>query len=164
MTLPEATIARLLSIETAFKRAHQLDPTNSGHDHHELQADLARYLCILTAGYIETAITEICVEYSKSIGDGRLHNFVLAKTKRNTNFDHTKILGFLGSFESSWKVKMRTFLKDEYKDSVNSVYSLRNKVAHGDSVDITLARIQGHFNNVKVVIEKVSEIVWEEAN
>ena len=47
---------------------------------------------------------------------------------------------------------MESFLVDEKKAAIDSVYGLRNSIAHGGSTGITYIRITNYYKSVKDVV------------
>lgn len=118
----------------------------------ELQADLAKYLCILVAGYIEKSFSEIVLEHARRCGAPSLQNFVEQNTSKFTNANASKIIQFLGAFDSDWRLKIEYHLKDEKKDAVDSIYGLRNNIAHGVSVGLTYIRMKDYYTKIKDLV------------
>jgi len=139
-------------IEAVFARSTALsyDP--------ELLADQAKYLCVLVSGFIEKALSEIVLEHARRTGAPSLQRFVEKNTARFTNANSEKVLQLLGSFDPDWRHAMESILVDKYKDSFDSVVSLRHQIAHGSSVGITYARIKTHFETIIEVIEHIQAL------
>ena len=49
-------------LDATFERYRRLDPSVDL----EVQSDFARYLCVLVAGYLETAVAELVLEHASS--------------------------------------------------------------------------------------------------
>lgn len=139
-------------IEAVFARSIALS-----HDA-ELLADQARYLCVLVSGFIEKALSEIVLEHARRTGAPSLQRFVEMNTARFTNANSTRVLQLLGSFNPDWRNAVESILVDKYKDSFDSVVSLRHQIAHGSSVGITYVRIKNYFEAIVDVIERIQEL------
>lgn len=50
------------------------------------------------------------------------------------------------------------FLVDEYKDAVDGIVDLRNNIAHGRNVGITMTRVQNYYVRIKGVVERVAQL------
>jgi hypothetical protein len=158
MTGRLAVLGHRQRVDAAFQRARGLNADA------ELLADFAKYLCILVAGFVEKSLAEIVLEHARFCGAPSLQKFVEQNTKKFTNANSERLLQFLGSFDSEWRGNMEGFLTDERKDAVNSVYALRNNIAHGVSVDLTLARIQDYYYAIKDVVAFAQDLCIPEAN
>ena len=124
----------------------------------ELQSHWARYLCVLTSGFLEKSIASIFKEYSKRRSPPPIFNFIEKKTSRFQNANTEKILQLLESFSSDWADKLKNGLEDEVKDSVDSSVANKNNIVHGTSVGITYVRIKKYYENSMILIEKIEEI------
>lgn len=136
-------------IDAAFSRASQLgsDP--------ELQADFARYLCILVAGFIEKSLAEVALEHAKKNGSPTLQRYVERSVHNLTNANTEKVLTFVGAFSAAWRDTMEHFIVDERKAALDSVYGLRNKIAHGKNVGLTYNQISNYYRCVKEVVDEL---------
>ncbi|MBA3017259.1 hypothetical protein KKG29_05755 [Patescibacteria group bacterium] len=138
-------------LEATFKRISEIESP-------ELQADFAKYLCILVSGYLEKSISQCTLIYANRSGTPQLERFIEKSTRRFTNANSEKILSLLGSFDPQWRSQLEVFLVDEKKDAVDSVVDLRNNIAHGKSPGITFHRIQNYFEDVIKVVDRIGEI------
>jgi hypothetical protein len=106
----------------------QLDATfarsaAASHDA-ELQADLARYLCVLVSGFLEQAVVELLLEHTRNRAAPTVHQHVEASLRRFANPKARRLVHLLGSFHPDWRRDFETFLVDERKDAVDSIISL----------------------------------------
>ena len=139
-------------LDATFERAKGIGPNP------ELQSDFARYLCVLVSGYIEKAVVEFILEHAREKGAPTLQRFVEQQTKNFTNPKASRVQDLLGSFEPSWRQELEKFLVDERKDAVDSIVSLRNSIAHGNSVGLTYSRIENYYQQAQHVIDRVAEL------
>lgn len=148
-----AEVSRLKQrLDSTFQRVKgaEFDP--------ELQSDFARYLCVLVSGYFEKAVSELVLEHARKAGGPSLQRFVEARTRRFTNANAARVLDLLGSFDADWQRTMSSHLVDELRDAVNSVVSLRNRIAHGNSVGLTYQRISEYYIRVEKVINLIADL------
>jgi hypothetical protein len=140
-------------MDAAFARApdHNAD--------FELQADFAKYLCVLASGYLESALCVLVLEYCKARCAPEVAAYVERQLGPWTNPKAEKIVELLGTFSQSWRDDLSTYLVDERKDSVNSLVALRHKIAHGESVGTSLSQIRKHYAVVNEVIDHVAAMV-----
>jgi RiboL-PSP-HEPN len=124
----------------------------------ELQSDFARYLCILVSGYLETAISELIVEHARHTGAPSLQRFVDQRTKHFTNANSKRLSDLLGDFDEEWRVSVETYVVGELKDAVDGVVSLRNKIAHGESVGVTFNTISAYYSKIQKVINHIADL------
>ena len=122
-------------------------------DEPEILAHWARYLCIQVSGFLEVSIKTIYREYAKKTSALNIQNYV---TKQLSNFQNPtsgKISDLVGSFNQEWKRELNDTIEGEIKDSIDSIVNIRNKVAHGEDLGITLSTIKNYYKNaVKLII------------
>lgn len=139
-------------LDATFKRAAGL-----GADA-ELLSDFARYLCILVSGFLEQAVVELLLEYVRKHSDNRVQLHVEQRLRQLTNLKAQRLTEVLGSFDPDWRRDLESFLVDEYKDALNGIVDLRNTIAHGRYVGVTMARVQDYYARIKTVVERVSTV------
>ena len=147
-----AEVSRLRQqLDATFERVKGVDFDS------ELQADYAKYLCILVSGYIERAVIELVLEHTRLCAPTLLR-FVEQRTRRLPNMNSYHIQELLGSFDLEWREKIDDILVDEWKDAVDSIVNLRNNIAHGRSIGATYHTVSGYYQRVKHVIDEVANI------
>ncbi len=141
----------------------RLDSTFSraplSNDDIEIQADFAKYLCILVSGYLENAIIALIVAYSEKRSAPEVASYVERQLDRWTNPNTEKICQLFGSFSADWRTKIESFLVDYRKDSINSLVALRHKIAHGESVGTTMSQVKDYYKATKEIVEFLAELV-----
>ncbi|NRF71754.1 hypothetical protein HLB44_32695 [Aquincola sp. S2] len=125
----------------------------------ELQADFAKYLCVLVSGYLESCLCALLLAYAQVRCAPEIASFVERQLGPWTNPKSEKIIDLFGAFSQSWRDDLAGYLIDERKDSVNSLVALRHKIAHGESVGTSLSQIRKHYAVVNEVIEHVASLV-----
>lgn len=122
-------------LEAVFGRAA------AGNMDLELQSDMARYLCVLVSGYIEQAIIELLMEHTRQRAHPSVLKHVEQRLRRFANPKVQRIYDLVGSFDGDWRANLESFIVDERRDALNSVVDLKNTIAHGQSVNVTLSRV-----------------------
>ena len=115
----------------------------------ELQAQWARYLCILVAGFIETSIRTIYLQYTKDKAAPNVANYVSSRLGQLRNPNMERILILAGSFDPKWREWIEKDAGDELKASVDSIMALRHPIAHG----VTYTRVRDYYTNIVKLIE-----------
>lgn len=139
----EATFARISALS-------ELDP--------ELQADYARYLCILVSGYFETAMHEIAISHCRERSSPTVVSYADSRLRKFQNVNSEKLLQFLSAFEGGWYEPAFAFLEGEHKDALNSVIALRNKIAHGEWVGLTYNTVKDYYRRIASIVEYVEAL------
>lgn len=107
----------------------------------EVQSDFARYLCVLTSGYVEQAVYILFLEYSREGTKQRVFRYVTSNLEWFMNPSAEKIANLLGSFDPVWREEFETLIEGQRKEALNSVVALRHAIAHGENAGITYRRL-----------------------
>jgi len=124
----------------------------------ELLSDLARYLCVLVAGFLEQAVIEIALEHVRTHSQASIHRHVESRLRRFTSANTQNVIDLLGSFDPDWRADLDGYLVDQHKDAVNSVVNLRHTVAHGRFTGVTMASVRDYYEQVKQVVEHCTNL------
>lgn len=152
----QAEVDRLRQqLDATFKRVTEL---NSLDVSLEVLSDYARYLCVLTSGYLEKAVVEHILEYVRNHSDGRIQKHIEQRLRQLTNLKTERLIQTVGNFDPEWRIVMETLLVDEYKDALDSVVNLRNNISHGQQVTVTISRITEYYGRIKVVVDRVGQL------
>ncbi|MEO6192554.1 MAG: HEPN domain-containing protein [Thermoanaerobaculia bacterium] len=120
----------------------------------ELQAHWGRYLCVLVAGFLENAITEVYSEFVYRVGSKPLANFISTTVARIQNPNSKRFIETAKSFRVEWGRDLEAFLsEDGRKEAIDGIMNLRHQIAHGQSAGITLARVADYLKKSVEVIE-----------
>ncbi len=131
------------------------DQIKSFSDNTELQAQWARYLCILIAGFTETSVQAILNKYVRNKAAPSVANYVYSRLKRFTNPNMEDILILLGSFDNKWRVDIETFAEGKLKGAVDSIMAQRNLIAHGIDSGISYTRVKEYYQSIIKLIEHI---------
>lgn len=144
---------RTARLDEAFSRGERF----SGQP--EIQADYARYLCVLVTGHLEKEIVRIFQEYVDSQADHRTSSYFASTMRSGSNMRADRISNIAKSFDPSWKESLKQPLTTQLRDTIGSAYTSRNSIAHGDDVDLTFLRVKEYYEQVKQAIHVVESIV-----
>ena len=125
----------------------------------ELLSDLARHLCVLVSGFVEQATIELLIEYARTHSDARILRQVDRSVRQLTNLKTRRLIDVFGTLEPDWQDDLESFIVDEYKDALDGIVDLRNHVAHGRYVGVTLARVSDYYVRIKKIINRVADLV-----
>ena len=127
----------------------------SGNDL-EMQAHWARYLCILSAGFLENAITEIYVDFVKRSSSEPVAKYTCAVLERIQNPQTKKFLETATAFKGTWGTELELFVNDEgRRDAINSIMANRHLIAHGRYSGITITRLRTWLDRSIEVLELI---------
>ena len=140
-------------LDTTFSRASGLDADA------ELLSDFARYLCVLVSGCVEQATIELLIEYVRTHSDPRILRHVERSVRHLANLNTQRLIDVIGALDPEWQNDLETFIVDEYKDALDGIVDLRNSVAHGRYVGVTLSRVSDYYARVKTIIDRIAALV-----
>jgi hypothetical protein len=124
----------------------------------ELQAHWARYLCVLTSGFLEVAVKALLSQYCRGKSSPIIANFV---DKRLDDFQSAKmasICNLVRQFNPSWADELELNTAGELKDAVDSIVANRHHIAHGRDVPISYTQIKAYYERAIVVVDLIR--VW----
>jgi HEPN superfamily RiboL-PSP-like protein len=140
-------------LKAAFDRARGIDADP------ETQADYARYLCVLVSGFVETAVAELAIEHCRGRSAPTVLNYASIQLDRTQNLNAGKLLQLVNAFDPKWFADLSVYIEGARKDALNSVLNLRNKIAHGESVSLSMARITAYFKEIDEIIGYVEKLL-----
>lgn len=87
-----------------------------------------------------------------------LKNFILSKIKGRqglTNLDSKKIKGILSDFNEGWSTSLSAYINNNNNQftALGNIVDTRNKIAHGDSVNISISEYIRHYKDAKKLLE-----------
>jgi len=119
----------------------------------EAQSHWAKYLCVLSAGFLENSIRELYGQYCYSCANPNVARFAGKALSRLHNPKAAAFLEVAGSFKKKWRNDLEAFIDEEgRKEAINSIMSNRHLIAHGKDTSISLVRIKEYLaKSVEVV-------------
>ncbi len=149
-------VAQRQRIENLFSYASNFnaDPETLSH--------WAKYLCVLTSGYLEKAIQHYFSEFSRIKAHPCISNYVTHNLVYFINPNIEKMLNLFDSFSKDWKDKLETFVKGERKDAIDSIVANKNNIAHGRQIGLTFSRMKTYFQKAVEVVDFLKEIIKSE--
>jgi hypothetical protein len=136
-------------LDAAFDRAKTVSDL-------QLQADLARHLCVLVAGYLEQSTRHILGEFATRKSHPAVSRYVERRLGFFSNANCTKLCDLVGDFDKDSRTRLEGFLVGERKDAIDSVVANRHQIAHGGNVGLTLMTIQTWGEKVEEAVEFLS--------
>lgn len=153
-----AILSHQSRIDNLFIRAAAIsDTTEKSH--------WAKYLCVLSSGYIEASLREILTEYCSNRSSLQIQRFADKQIKRITNCKNSRIVEILDAFDNNWaityqdEIKVLGVIEEEIKDSIDSLVSNRHDIAHGKNTGISFVRVKNYYENAKKAIGVIDAIV-----
>ncbi len=126
-----------------------------------LKAQFVWYLCVRTAGYVETSVKTVVIEHVESMTSHQpIIRFVEDRIRNTPAIKCSDILRLVRPFSEAWWNSLKTSFDDEDDELANSLGNLRtnrNDIAHGRDVDLTLQVLRVYFEHAKKVVKLVYE-------
>lgn len=142
-------VKQLQSVHDLFKRTGAA----CGEDI-ELMSHWARYLCIVCAGFLESALIGVYAEYCRTTANEHVANFATRALKQYSNPQTGRFLEVAGNFRTDWRAELEKFVGvDGRKEAIDSIMANRHLIAHGRSCEITVARLREYFVKAVDVVE-----------
>lgn len=131
------------------------------HLEEELQSHVAKYLTVIICGIYENIIRNYLIEYvDRNTASEELSNFILHHLKYSLRTPKYKnITDFLVQWNQDWVDKLNRDIEDIHKEALFSIVENKNTIAHGDSLTLTFTDIKDYYENSRVIIEKLDEII-----
>jgi hypothetical protein len=118
----------------------------------ELQSHWAKYLCVLVAGYTESALHLLYASYVDKCTPVPVAKFATQKIKELQNPRPNRFVEVARAFKEDWGAKLEEFIAlDGRHEAINAIMTARHLIAHGKSSDISVHRVSEYFDkSVKV--------------
>ena len=116
------------------------------------KVEWSKYLCVLTAGFIEESLRVLLMEFAKNNSSKQIQRYLEKEIGHITNCKTERIIEVLNKFDIRWATDFEKDIKDkspidkEIKDSLDSVVSNRHLIAHGKSVGMSYTTIKEYYN------------------
>ena len=130
----------------------------SGYDF-EVQSHWARYLCVLSAGFLENALVETFVCFCDSASSDNVSNYARKSLSQIQNPKTKRFIEITTSFNTIWGERLALFVEDNgRKEAVDLIMSNRHRIAHGKNSDISIVRLRQALNKSIEVIEFIETL------
>lgn len=128
-------------------------------EYEEISSDLSRYLCLLISGYFEQVFRNVLKDYIQKQSNESIKNFVSKEVLDKTNnFNMDKLRQYISDLNSIWYDEIKSIACfDEYSESVDYIYTNRNKIAHGSDVTVVYRDLELHYERIKNFLNEVIE-------
>jgi len=128
----------------------------------EMKAEWAKYLCVLTSGYIEQSVRTILSDFA----DDRSHDVVSSYVSSQLDYFNNPKAGRIEEvarrFNPQWANHIRDAIEGEIKEALNSIVANRHQIAHGRDVDLSFVRMKGFYDRATRAIDILDDLCSEE--
>jgi RiboL-PSP-HEPN len=145
--------SEMQKVQDAFDRCDQLPFDDV------LRSHWAKYLSIITSGYLEVVIRTVLAEYAKRCANEHVAAYAEAQLGNFQNPSVDKILVVLAQFDPAWVNQLEDFWKEERKAAVASVVNVRHHAAHGRHFGTTIAQMREYHRRINEVVRFLDELI-----
>ncbi len=123
----------------------------------EIKSCLAKYLCVVVSGFLETSIQDIYTDYAQNKSHVNVTNFVSRKLAQFRSPKMGNLLTLTACFSGPWQKDLEQYCKDEIEGAVNSLVESRHKIGHGKDVTITFSRVKAYYASALKLLKHIEE-------
>ena len=123
----------------------------------EIKSCLAKYLCVVVSGFLETAIQDIYHAYAQDKSHANVTSYVSKKLLLFRSPKMGNILGLTSCFSTDWGKALDTYCQDEIEGAVNSLVDNRHKIGHGKDVGITYSRVKAYYESSVKLLKRIEQ-------
>jgi hypothetical protein len=124
-----------------------------------LRSEWAKYISVVTSGYLEEGIRVVLYEYIRTRADPSVARFSRGKLREFQNPSPDNIEKVLASFDASWVEKLAGYWRDERRDAVASVVNNRHNAAHGRHFGTSLGTIIKYYRSADEVVAFLHDLL-----
>lgn len=125
----------------------------------EIKAHLSKYFCIRISGYLENVFKILVAEYTEKSSPQVISKYVQNTMRTVTNLSEDKLTKLLKRFDDDWAEEFSRKISEQQIESLNSIISNRNSIAHGQQDNISYQFIGQYYNDIKEVVVILKNII-----
>jgi hypothetical protein len=141
-------------IQNLILKAKEFEPDD------ELRSHLAKYLCVLSSGFIENAIYHaFCDIAQKKCNPSVVLTYTKGQLYKLQNTNTEKIKEVTKSFDPAWwENGLKDFLNQENRGAaINYILKDRHNIAHGRDSEITIDKLEEYLKKTVEVIKYLED-------
>ena len=126
----------------------------------ELQGHWGRYLCVVTAGFLENGLQKIYSSFAERKASDLVARYVSDRLATVSNPNAQRFVEVAGAFSTSWREELEAYLNADVasrKDALDSIMNNRNQISHGKTVGITVHRVRDYLDRCVEVLEFIED-------
>lgn len=145
----ESQFRSLRALITA-KQLFELDPA--------LQAAIAQHACVRAVGLTEIGIRSALCDHVGLRSSPEVVSYVRRQASLFYNPKYKPLRALLETFSSNWAAQLDDLVTTERRDMLNSIVENKNRIAHGDSVSVSVGTIEPHVQNCEWICAQIRVI------
>ena len=121
----------------------------------ELQGHWGKYICILSAGFLENAISQVYMPLVSGSASPAVSNFTNRMLEKIQNPKASKFVEVARSFKKEWGDDLEAYFNSdiELKDAIDSIMQNRHLIAHGKNTSVSIVKVKDQIEKSVEVIE-----------
>lgn len=129
------------------------------------QGEWAKYLCVLTAGFIEESLRVLLLNYAQHKSSPTIQKYIEKRVSYITNCKTERIIEVLNEFDFNWanqfqdEIKRHSPIDQEIKDSIDSIIANRHQIAHGKQIGIGYAHVNRYYSYCIKAVEILESVI-----
>ena len=149
------------NLEKQYRQILKLieDTRDSCGDNFELQGHWGKYICILAAGFLENALSEVYIPLVSSSSSPAVANFTQRVLEKIQNPKSTRFVETARSFKKEWGEELDDYLngQDDIKDAIDSIMRNRHLIAHGKNTSVSVVKVKEQLDKSVLAIEFIEQ-------
>ena len=128
----------------------------------ELMGHWGRYLCVLTAGFLENALKEVYGDFVTRKANPQIAGFAMARLEQISNPKASRFVEVANSFDSAWATQLEEFLDGDggqRRYAIDSIMANRHRIVHGKTATVSVGRVRGLLPGCIEVVEFLEDQV-----
>ena len=124
-----------------------------------VQNVFANHVVLAGAGLVENSVIAILAEFSLKCGCQPLSSYVERTVGFNNSLNCNKIRQILDRFDNTWWADVKKLTSPASRSAVDSLKTLRDKVAHGKPNDTGFTTVKGYYAEAKIFVQCLNDVV-----
>lgn len=128
----------------------------------DLMGHWGRYLCVMTAGFLENALQILFSEYVQRHASPKVYLFAKDRLDRISNPKAGRFVETARYFDRNWAYNLDEYLNENdgvRKDAVDSIMNNRNMIVHGQTSQISVDQIRKYLPHCVQVVNFIENII-----
>lgn len=122
-----------------------------------VQALLTYYACIRVSGFAENCVRIIFNDYAIPRSKDYVQAFVNGRLREFPNPTWDRIMKLTRDFDGQWAEALKSRVTKQHRDSLGSINTNRNAIAHGGTSTITIHQLSQYYSDVVLLIEEMED-------
>lgn len=148
-----------LQIENQERKLDELLKSIDTIKDDELKAHLSKYFCVRISGYLENVLKILVANYSEGSSPRAVSNYLQNDLKNVTNLSEERMQRVLTKFSEDWYTDFIGKVTEQQLQSLNSIISNRNSIAHGQQDNISYKVIGQYYTDLKGIVKILRNII-----